>query len=90
MKKQARFNYANAYNAKEGLLQYRVSPFLPGETFAQNLIPLSQWCSTNFYSIKQGYGLIKKKQLLALKMGGVWYVRPNPYCSEYLLRNEPD
>jgi len=90
VRKQARFNYANAYNSREGLLQYRISPFLPGEVVATNLIPLSQWCEINFYSIKEGYGLIKKKQLLALKMGGKWYVRPNPYCTEFLLRDEPN
>ena len=75
MRKQARFNYANAYNAEQGILKYRVSPFPNSINYSGELIPLSKWCQDNFLSENQARTLIKKKCLQVLKMGGRLYVK---------------
>jgi len=81
VKKTPRFVYSNAYNASSGLLRNRVTPFPYNNNYSDKLIPLKKWCDENFFTQSQGYRFIKNKTLLALKMGGKWYVRLNPNCT---------
>lgn len=78
--KNLNINKQQAFNSEQGLFKFRTSPFPYNKAFSGSLISLKDWCSINFYSINQGYSLIKKKRLLATKIGGRWYVRNNPDC----------
>jgi hypothetical protein len=81
--KSLKINKQHAFNAQKGRLKNRVSPFPYDKSFSGKLIPLSQWCEQNFYSLDQGYRFLKIKRLLGVKQRGVWYVRENPnYCFE--------
>lgn len=78
--KTPRFIYGNGFNPKNGLLKTRPIVFYPQESYA-SFTKLSKFCRDNFFSLNQGYNLIKKKLLLAFKFKGSWYVRINPNCN---------
>lgn len=84
--KTPRFIYGNGFNSPNGLLKTRPIVFYPQESYA-SFVKLSKFCKDNFLSLMQGYTLIRKKQLLALKFKGSWYVRINPNCTLEELKN---
>lgn len=50
-----------------------------------NYVLLGEWCAQNFITKKIGYGLIKRKLLIAQRFYGRWYVCANLGCLEQLL-----
>lgn len=57
---------------------------IPGKE-KTSYVSLTEWCSKNFISKKQGRNLIRKKLLVGQRLFGQWWVCSNPYCLDELL-----